>query len=108
MRVSQNTVSTRVFTRKALIPGLKLRYVRLSPLIIAVGPAYSKHQPLFGNTLILAYSKSLVVRNSSKEPESGPSPEDTNYPRKSLRNVIEINDFLRNSRPLEKSRVFLR
>ena len=54
------------------------------------------------------YSQSFVVRNSSKEPESGPSPEDTNYPRKSLRNLVKIIDFLRNSRPLEKSREFLK
>ena len=56
----------------------------------------------------IIYSKSLVARNSSKEPESAPSREDSNYQRKSLRNMVKIIDILRNSRPLGKSRVFLR
>ena len=43
--------------------------------------------------LKIGYSRSLVVRNSSKEPESGPSPRDVNELRNSVRNLVKIIDF---------------
>ena len=42
---------------------------------------------------IYAYSRSSVVRNSSKEPESVPSPRDVNELRNSVRNMVKVIDF---------------
>ena len=40
-----------------------------------------------------SYSQSLVIRNSSKEPESGPSPRDVNELRKTLRHLVNVMNF---------------
>ena len=64
-----------------------------------------KRKPVFPLPI---YSRTVGLRNSSKEPESGQALCHVNYLRKSLRNLAQNIDFLRNSRPLKKCTPFLK